>query len=170
LLEASPLGGQYDPPENYGIPNPLGPRVHNWKGGPLNEGSLYHGPVYTRPSYTLPWATRPLFGLGQESEEKVPTYVWVAVGITVAVVGLAVYAAFENNKKRYRGIPTEEEYRRRPPPTEAEIRERRIQNIKNRKELIALQAPIRKARNAAKKRGDMEEYQRLDDELFRLEG
>lgn len=62
------VSGQYDPPSNYGIPNPLGPRVHNWKGGPLNEGSLYHGPLYTRPSYNLPWRRRPLFGVGQEED------------------------------------------------------------------------------------------------------
>lgn len=56
--------GQYDPPRHNGVINPLGPRTHNWKGGPLNEGSLYHGPVYTRPMYRLPWMPRPLNGLG----------------------------------------------------------------------------------------------------------
>lgn len=54
--------GFYDPPSDYAIPNPLGPRLHNWAGGPYNEGSLYHGPVYTRPAYNLPWMKRPLFG------------------------------------------------------------------------------------------------------------
>ncbi len=58
--------GQYDPPRHFGIPNPLGPRTHNWKGGPLNEGSLFHGPLYTRPMYNLPWVARPLNGLGQD--------------------------------------------------------------------------------------------------------
>lgn len=58
--------GQYDPPRHFGIPNPLGPRTHNWKGGPLNEGSLFHGPLYTRPMYNLPYAARPLNGLGQD--------------------------------------------------------------------------------------------------------
>lgn len=58
------LSGQYDPPADYGIENPLGPRTHNWKGGLLNEGSLYHGPVYTRPMYQMPWMQRPLNGLG----------------------------------------------------------------------------------------------------------
>jgi len=57
---------QYDPPSHSGVPNPLGPRVHNWKGGPLNEGSLYHGPIYTRPMYDLPWQPRPLFGVEEE--------------------------------------------------------------------------------------------------------
>jgi len=55
---------QYAPPTDYAIPNPLGPRIHNWRGGTLNEGSLYHGPVYTRPDYRLPWIMRPLRGLG----------------------------------------------------------------------------------------------------------
>ena len=59
---------QYDPPTNYGIPNPLGPRLHNWRGGPYNEGSLFHGPVYTRPSYNLPRIERPVFGVEKEEE------------------------------------------------------------------------------------------------------
>lgn len=42
-----------------GVPNPFVPFKHNWKGGPLNEGSLFHGPIYTRPVYTLPWKKRP---------------------------------------------------------------------------------------------------------------
>lgn len=74
-----PLAGQYDPPADYGIPNPLGPRTHNWRGGPYNEGSLYHGPVYTRPSYQLPWMPRPLNGavgrlhaVGQAEQVPVP--------------------------------------------------------------------------------------------------
>ena len=54
---------QYDPPFDSGVPNPLGPRLHNWKGGTLNEGSLYHGPVYTRPDYRLPYSMRPLRGV-----------------------------------------------------------------------------------------------------------
>jgi hypothetical protein len=89
LLQESAIGGMYDPPPNYGIPNPLGPRVHNWKGGPLNEGSLYHGPVYTRPSYTLPWATRPLFGLGQEEESK-PSNVGLVLPVLVMVGVIAI--------------------------------------------------------------------------------
>jgi hypothetical protein len=61
---------QYATPKDYAIPSPYGPRVHNWKGGPLNEGSLYHGPNYTRPSYRMPWIMRPsLRGLGQVSSE-----------------------------------------------------------------------------------------------------
>lgn len=65
--------GQYDPPRHFGIPNPLGPRTHNWKGGPLNEGSLFHGPLYTRPMYNLPWVARPLNGLGDVSDMQVKT-------------------------------------------------------------------------------------------------
>lgn len=40
----------YDP-DNYpqGVPNPLGPRVHAWTGGPLDEGTRYHGAIWTRP-------------------------------------------------------------------------------------------------------------------------
>lgn len=56
------MRSQYAPPSNYGIPNPWGPRTHNWKGGSLNEGSLFHGPIYTRPVYSLPRVTNPLFG------------------------------------------------------------------------------------------------------------
>jgi hypothetical protein len=57
----------YRTPANFGIPNPLGPRTHNWKGGPMDEGSLFHGPIYTRPAYTLPRIQRPLFGVGEDS-------------------------------------------------------------------------------------------------------
>ena len=84
----SSLGGQYDPPPNYGIPNPLGPRVHNWRGGPLNEGSLYHGPVYTRPDYTLPWAPRPLFGVGQEDPEDVEEEEPSALGTILPILAI----------------------------------------------------------------------------------
>lgn len=40
----------YDP-DNYpqGVPNPLGPRVHAWTGGPFDEGTRYHGAIWTRP-------------------------------------------------------------------------------------------------------------------------
>ncbi len=57
----------YDP-STYpqGVPNPLGPRVHAWTGGPFNEGQRFHGPVYTRPQATLPWQERPLWGVGSE--------------------------------------------------------------------------------------------------------
>ncbi len=61
---------QYATPANYGIPNPYGPRTHNWKGGPLNEGSLYHGPNYTRPVYTLPRVARPVFGVETPEEDS----------------------------------------------------------------------------------------------------
>ena len=88
--------GQYDPPADYGIPNPLGPRTHNWKGGELNEGSLYHGPVYTRPMYTLPWKMRPMSGLGQAKtveQQLVAALPWVIVG------GLAVWLVATSEKK-----------------------------------------------------------------------
>lgn len=62
---------QYAVPKDYAIPNPLGPRIHNWKGGNLNEGSLFHGPNYTRPAYRLPWMRRPLSG-PEEGEEFSP--------------------------------------------------------------------------------------------------
>jgi hypothetical protein len=40
----------YDP-ESYphGVPNPFGPRVHAWNGGPMDQGTRYHGSVWTRP-------------------------------------------------------------------------------------------------------------------------
>lgn len=78
---------QYDPPLHSGVPNPLGPRVHNWKGGPLNEGSLYHGPVYTRPMYDLPWQARPLFGV--EEEERGASTLSAMLPI-IAIGGLMV--------------------------------------------------------------------------------
>lgn len=80
---------QYDPPANYGIPNPYGPRTHNWKGGPLNEGSLFHGPVYTRPVYNLPRISRPVFGVETNAapDEK-GEMMKLAVG-SVVIFGLA---------------------------------------------------------------------------------
>jgi hypothetical protein len=79
---------QYDPPANYGIPNPLGPRLHNWKGGDLNEGSLFHGPVYTRPSYNLPRIERPVFGV-ENQQEKVGAQAWiVTIGVGLVTFGL----------------------------------------------------------------------------------
>lgn len=54
--------GIYDPPMNYGIPSPYGPRTHNWRGGPLNQGSLFHGPIYTRPVYNPTWVPQTLNG------------------------------------------------------------------------------------------------------------
>lgn len=66
--------GVYQEPEDYGIPNPWGPRTHNWKGGPLNEGSLFHGPIYTRPDFRFPWVQRPsLQGLGNSLAPVVHT-------------------------------------------------------------------------------------------------
>ena len=81
---------QYATPPNFGIPNPLGPRTHNWKGGPLNEGSLYHGPLYTRPAYGLPRISRPVFGVETESETSL-----AAVAVQGAVAFGLVYMACE---------------------------------------------------------------------------
>lgn len=82
---------QYATPIDFGIPNPYGPRTHNWKGGPLNEGSLYHGPVYTRPSYNLPRIKNPLFGLGDETKQasEKTKMIFYGVGFFL-VVGAAV--------------------------------------------------------------------------------
>lgn len=58
-------GNQYTTPADDGVTNPWGPRIHNWRGGPLNEGSLYHGPLYDRVEARFPWMMRPsLRGLG----------------------------------------------------------------------------------------------------------
>lgn len=83
---------QYDPPANYGIPNPLGPRLHNWKGGELNEGSLFHGPVYTRPVYSLPRIQRPVFGVETDGENKMSM---AQLGLGAVLVGALTYAACE---------------------------------------------------------------------------
>jgi hypothetical protein len=55
----------YDP-STYpqGVPNPYGPRVHAWTGGPFDEGTRFHGAVYTRPQATFPWHERPLWSGG----------------------------------------------------------------------------------------------------------
>jgi hypothetical protein len=40
----------YDPstyPQD--VPNPLGPRVHAWNGGPWDQGTRFRGAVWTRP-------------------------------------------------------------------------------------------------------------------------
>ena len=79
---------QYATPSDYSIPNPWGPRIHNWKGGVLNEGSLYHGPIYTRPSYNLPWMPRPLNGL-EGNAAGVPLMI-----AAVAGVGLVAWLVF----------------------------------------------------------------------------
>ena len=82
---------QYDPPFDSGVPNPLGPRLHNWKGGPLNEGSLYHGPVYTRPDYRLPYSMRPLRGTVEENTDPSSS---IGVVLPLVVVGGVVLALF----------------------------------------------------------------------------
>lgn len=76
---------QYDPPSNYGIPNPLGPRVHNWKGGLYNEGSLFHGPIYTRPGYKMPWVNNPMNGLADDEVGKAK----LVGGMIGAIAGIA---------------------------------------------------------------------------------
>ncbi len=89
----------YDTPADYGIPNPLGPRLHNWKGGPLNEGSLYHGPNYTRPAYNLPQISNPLFGVGVEeatyADSRKPAENWYTLSLGLLGTGVLVYIACE---------------------------------------------------------------------------
>lgn len=101
------MRNQYDPPTNYGIPNPYGPRLHNWRGGPLNEGSLYHGPIYTRPMYELPWMRRPLNG----PDEKMS-----AIGTILPLAALAgiMIWAFRGREKTANSPPViddEQKYR-----------------------------------------------------------
>ncbi len=81
----------YLTPKDYAIPNPFGPRVHNWKGGPLNEGSLFHGPIYTRPSYNLPWMKRPLFGTDDVAVAETKTSVINADMVKVLVGGVVAF-------------------------------------------------------------------------------
>lgn len=47
-----------------GVRNPYSVHLHNWRGGPLNEGNLSHGPNYNEPMATLPTLARPLWGMG----------------------------------------------------------------------------------------------------------
>lgn len=47
-----------------GVPNPYRPRLHNWKGGPYNEGNLFHGPNYTEPQFGLPGIRQPIWQYG----------------------------------------------------------------------------------------------------------
>jgi hypothetical protein len=51
-----------------GVPNPYRDHLHNWRGGPLNEGSLYHGPNYYAPQFRNIWQPRPLWGVGGGSD------------------------------------------------------------------------------------------------------
>lgn len=85
---------QYDPPPNYGIPNPLGPRLHNWRGGRYNEGSLFHGPVYTRPSYNLPRITRPVFGTPEAEEESEKEYL-LKLGVISVLMFIGLSYTFD---------------------------------------------------------------------------
>lgn len=102
---------------NYpqGVPNPLGPRVHAWTGGPMDEGTRYHGAIWTRPqSEPMAWNPTPRWqpfvpgyesltgmsggcgcrGAGQadgEGSTSIPIWkVAVAVGLAAAVVWGAV--------------------------------------------------------------------------------
>jgi hypothetical protein len=47
-----------------GVPNPYRNHLHNWRGGPLDEGNLYHGPNYYEPQFRSIWQPRPLWGIG----------------------------------------------------------------------------------------------------------
>jgi hypothetical protein len=89
------MRSQYAVPKDYGIPNPYGPRLHNWKGGAYDEGSQYHGPIYTRPVYSLPRITQPLFGVEEAggSGSGEPSLMNTAL-LGVAAFGL-VYVACE---------------------------------------------------------------------------
>lgn len=86
----------YDPPLNSGVPSPLGPRLHNWKGGSLNQGNLFHGPVYTRPDYLMPYKSRPLdvpykstyYGFGEVSEVEEQTNNSSSLGVILPLVVL----------------------------------------------------------------------------------
>jgi hypothetical protein len=82
---------QYDTPKHFGIPNPLGPRTHNWKGGSWNEGSLFHGPIYTRPSYNLPKIQRPLFGVGEETANAATSGDWLKLAGGILFFGFAIW-------------------------------------------------------------------------------
>ena len=86
---------QYDPPSNSGVPSPYGPRLHNWKGGRLNEGSLFHGPVYTRPDYLMPYRMRPLQGPEDEAPiEETNKASSLAVVLPLVVLGGFILALF----------------------------------------------------------------------------
>lgn len=67
----------YDP-STYpqGVPNPYGPRVHAWNGGPWDQGTRYHGAIYDRPQATLPWQERPLWGVGEPVVSSVNRQWW----------------------------------------------------------------------------------------------
>lgn len=90
----------YDP-STYprGVPNPYGPRVHAWTGGPFSEGSRFHGPVYTRPQATLPWQERPLWGVDEDIKAaKVSLAVSAVYGIgTLAGMVGGAYHGYKRN-------------------------------------------------------------------------
>jgi len=47
--------------DNYpGVKSPYKPFQHNWKGGQLEEGSLFHGPNYTKVMFGYPRIQRPI--------------------------------------------------------------------------------------------------------------
>lgn len=58
-----PAPSQYGPGQQ-GVQNPYSVHLHNWRGGPLNEGNLAHGPNYNEPMFGLPSMARPLWGVG----------------------------------------------------------------------------------------------------------
>jgi len=76
----------YDP-ASYprGVPNPYGPRVHAWNGGPWDQGTRYHGSVWTRPQWDPRWAARPFAGLGATTRPPpvdIPDKCWQRAGFT----------------------------------------------------------------------------------------
>lgn len=77
----------YDP-ATYpaGVPNPYGPRVHAWNGGPWDQGTRFHGAIYDRPQATFPWHERPLWGV-DTAEGDVEKYYMNPAVKTIAYVG-----------------------------------------------------------------------------------
>jgi hypothetical protein len=91
----------YDP-STYpqGVPNPYGPRVHAWNGGPWDQGTRYHGAIYDRPQATFPWHERPLAAVGGENESWLsehPTYRAIAYVGSMAGLAAGAYHGYKRN-------------------------------------------------------------------------
>ena len=75
----------YDPASYpQGVPNPYGPRVHAWNGGPWDQGTRYHGSVWTRPQWNeAEYAARPFAGVGVvPPAASIPDPCWQQRGFT----------------------------------------------------------------------------------------
>jgi hypothetical protein len=75
----------YDPASYpQGVPNPWGPRVHAWNGGPWDQGTRYHGSVWTRPQWNeAEYAARPFAGVGAvgpSAPAEIPQKCWSQPG------------------------------------------------------------------------------------------